>query len=180
MGYRSDVAYMVCFKNEEVDGVNLGRDMFYTFLAEAKSKTETAKCFLENIGWGLGYGFKVDEENMRISFSADNVKWYEGYEDVDCHDALVNMAGEYCDADETRVEGINSKLRKEKDEKYGHLSYEDMEKQGIPQPNYVNLVVGYSYVRLGEEDDDNDCRWSGWEEAIERCRMTRAIDFNDY
>jgi hypothetical protein len=169
MGYRSDVAYMVCFKN---------KDLFYTFLAEAKAKVETANCFLDESFKASG-GFVVDEERLRIEFNASNVKWYDGYTDVDCHNALVDMANEYCDAENERVENINSVLRMEYENKYGHMSYEDQEKQNIPRPSYECEAVGFSFVRIGEEDDDNDCRWSGWEEAIERCRLTRNIEFDD-
>ena len=178
MGYRSDVAYMVCFKDEEVDGVNKGKEMFYTFLAEAKSKTEIANCFLDVAqAWG---GFNVDEKNLRFEFCADSVKWYDGYSDVDCHNALVDLAREYVDADNERVDKVNSALRLEFEDKYGHLSYEDIEKQGIKRPNYIGEVVGYSYVRIGEEDTDTDCKWNGWEEALERCSMSRSINFDDH
>lgn len=178
MGYRSEVAYMVCFRDEEIDGVNKGKEMFYTFLAEAKSRTETANCFLEE---GKPFaGFVVDEKQLRFEFYADNVKWYDGYTDVDCHNNLVDLAREYVDTDYERVEKINGALRAEFEAKYGHLSYEDIEKQNISRPNYVGEVVGYSFVRIGEEDDDNECRWAGWEEAIERCRMTRTIEFDDH
>jgi hypothetical protein len=178
MGYRSEVAYMVCFRDEEIDGVNKGKEMFYTFLAEAKSKTETANCFLEE---GKPFaGFVVDKEKLRFEFYADNAKWYDGYTDVDCHNALVDLAREYVDADNERVEGINGRLRTEFVTKYGHMSYEDIEKQNIQRPNYIGEVVGYSFVRIGEEDSDNDCRWGGWEEAIERCSMSRSINFDDH
>ncbi len=169
---------MVCFRDEEIDGVNKGKEMFYTFLAEAKSRTETANCFLEE---GKPFaGFVVDEKRLRFEFYADNVKWYDGYTDVDCHNNLVDLAREYVDTDDERVEGINVKLRAEFEAKYGHLSYEDIEKQNIPRPNYVGQVVGYSFVRIGEEDTDNDCKWGGWEEAIERCSMSRSINFDDH
>lgn len=179
MGYRSDVAYMVCFKDEEIDGVNKGKEMFYTFLAEAKSKAEIANCFLDEDKPFAG-GFNVDEEKLRFEFYADNVKWYDGYTDVDCHNNLVDLAREYVDADNDRVDAVNSALRLEFEDKYGYLSYTEIEEQNIPRPNYIGEVVGYSFVRIGEEDTDADCRWNGWEEAIERCRMTRSIDFDDH
>lgn len=169
MGYRSDVAYIVCFKN---------KDLFYTFLAEAKAKTETAECFSDESFKATG-GFVVDEANLRIEFNASNVKWYDGYADVDCHNALVDMANEYCDAEIERVGQINNVLRTEFENKYGNMSYKEVEEQNIPRPNYEYEAIGFSYVRIGEEDDDNDSRWSGWEEAINRCRLTRSIEFDD-
>jgi len=87
MGYRSDVAYTIRFVSDD-DTKN--RQSFYTFLAEAKSKAAIAGCF--NAHWN---GVKVDEVRLRINFTADNVKWYEDYADVQCHEALINLANEW-------------------------------------------------------------------------------------
>ena len=92
MGYRSDVAYTIRFVSDD-DTKN--RQSFYTFLAEAKSKAATAACFTEETGqWSE---FVVDEKQFRINFYAEGVKWYESYEDVKCHEALVSLAKEWAD-----------------------------------------------------------------------------------
>jgi len=88
MGYRSDVAYTIRFVHE--DDTN-NKQSFYTFLAEAKSNAATAACFLEH-EWAE---FVVDEARYRINFAADDVKWYESYADVQCHEALLNLANEW-------------------------------------------------------------------------------------
>ena len=87
MGYRSDVAYTIRFVSDD-DTKN--RQSFYTFLAEAKSNAAIAGCF--NAHWN---GVEVDEVRLRINFTADNVKWYEDYADVQCHEALINLANEW-------------------------------------------------------------------------------------
>jgi hypothetical protein len=88
MGYRSDVAYTIRFVHE--DDTN-NKQSFYTFLAEAKVNAATAACFNE-LGWAE---FQIDEANFRINFACDDVKWYETYADVQCHEALINLAREW-------------------------------------------------------------------------------------
>ena len=102
MGYRSDVAYTIRFVSDH-DEKN--KQSFYTFLAEAKAKAATAPCFSES-SWGRGGddGFIVDEARCRINFSADDVKWYESYPDVACHDALIELAGEWVNDEDNKSE----------------------------------------------------------------------------
>jgi hypothetical protein len=88
MGYRSDVAYTIRFVHE--DDTN-NKQSFYTFLAEAKVNAATAACFNE-LGWAE---FQIDEARYRINFACDDVKWYETYADVQCHEALINLAREW-------------------------------------------------------------------------------------
>ena len=98
MGYRSVVAYTIRFIPvvKEHEGINLAvaeeraRGSFFTFLAEAKSKDTIAGAF------GDEY-LKVDEENLTINFFADNVKWYESYEEVQCHECLMGLSREWAE-----------------------------------------------------------------------------------
>jgi len=92
MGYRSDVAYTIRFVSDD-DTKN--RQSFYTFLAEAKSKAAIAGCFNAHWNGCDAHWVKVDEVRLRINFTADNVKWYEDYADVQCHEALINLANEW-------------------------------------------------------------------------------------
>ena len=93
MGYRSDVAYTIRFNSDHDEN---NKQSFFTFLAEAKARAATAACFLER-EW---VEFVVDEARFRINFAADGVKWYESYEDVKCHEALIDLASEWAsDAD---------------------------------------------------------------------------------
>ena len=84
MGYRSDVAYTIRFSGEDDTKV---KHSFYTFLAEAKANPETAGCFLDDEDH-----FQVVESAWTINFHAHDVKWYESYEDVQTHEALMKLA----------------------------------------------------------------------------------------
>jgi hypothetical protein len=98
MGYRSDVAYTIRFNSDHDEN---NKQSFFTFLAEAKAKAATAACFLER-EW---VEFVVDEARFRINFAVDGVKWYESYEDVKCHEALLDLAAEWAN-DEDNNSGI--------------------------------------------------------------------------
>ena len=87
MGYRSDVAYTIRFNSDD-DTVT--DHSFYTFLAEAKSKPEYALALDDK-------GIEIDEVRRRINFSASDVKWYEGYPDVDSHTKLLELAKDWID-----------------------------------------------------------------------------------
>ena len=106
MGYRSAVAYTIRFiPDENEKPLGKVRDSFYKFLAEAKAKTETQLCFDEdqamNVKEENGEGFYVNEQEMKIDFLAWHVKWYDGYPDVDCHEALLSLANEWCEDEAT-------------------------------------------------------------------------------
>ena len=96
MGYRSTVAYTIRFlpplKDEPERGITAEncRATFYTFLAEAKASEETAGALRDE-------DMKVDEENLAIHFFAEGVKWYESYEDVKCHESLIDLSKEWAD-----------------------------------------------------------------------------------
>lgn len=95
MGYRSTVAYTIRFI-PQVEPKEAGIDLeeakgaFFTFLAEAKSKVETAGAFKDE-------HLTVDEENLAIYFHADEVKWYETFEDVKCHECLMGLSREWAE-----------------------------------------------------------------------------------
>jgi hypothetical protein len=89
MGYRSDVAYTIRFTGDDDTKV---KQSFYTFLAEAKAKPETAPCFSEHEDY-----FKVVESALSINFYADDVKWYESFTDVQMHEALLALARSWVD-----------------------------------------------------------------------------------
>jgi hypothetical protein len=89
MGYRSEVAYTIRFTGDDDTKV---RQSFYTFLAEAKAKPDTAPCFSEHEDY-----FKVVESAWSINFYADDVKWYESFTDVQMHEALLALARSWVD-----------------------------------------------------------------------------------
>ncbi len=83
MGYRSDVAYTIRFVDDH-DANN--EQSFYTFLMEAKANPRCAIALAE---------VDIDYKRKRFSFTADSVKWYESYPDVDSHNALFEQAKEW-------------------------------------------------------------------------------------
>jgi len=103
MGYRSTVAYTIRFIPPREDDPKSGltaekaKASFYTFLAEAKSKEDTALCFSSD----ESEVFEVDEEKLQLRFFADYVKWYESYPDVACHEALIQLSRDWADDEDT-------------------------------------------------------------------------------
>jgi hypothetical protein len=96
MGYRSTVAYSIRFipRLSEIqttdDEIEKAKASFYTFLAEAKAGEDTAGAFGDE-------SMKINEDDLAIHFFADHVKWYETYEDVKCHEALMDLSKEWAD-----------------------------------------------------------------------------------
>jgi hypothetical protein len=96
MGYRSTVAYSIRFipRLSEIqttdDEIEKAKASFYTFLAEAKAGEDTAGAFIDE-------DLKVNEDNLAFYFYADHVKWYDTYEDVKCHEALLDLSREWAD-----------------------------------------------------------------------------------
>ena len=120
MGYRSTVAYTIRFtpilnQTESSTGrsptdeeLKDCKGSFYTFLAEAKVKHPT--CFSEE------FGVEVDEPNMAINFLAENVKWYEDYEDVKAHEALQDLSKAWVDMENKNIGGIFMRIGEEMDD----------------------------------------------------------------
>jgi len=80
MGYRSDVAYTIRFTDDH-DTNN--EQSFYTFLLEAKSNPKCQIALAE---------VDVNNKKQMITFTANDVKWYDSYPDVDSHNALFEQA----------------------------------------------------------------------------------------
>jgi len=148
MGYRSAVAYTIRFVTTEDDFKEQNRidakRSFYTFLAEAKANDETALCFDETEPVNVkdrGEGFYIDEENMRIDFLAWHVKWYSGYKDADCHEALFSLANDWAD-DNDYIGGVKVRIGEELD---------DNESDVIGTGDNEWLDIGRSIIRDGKE-----------------------------
>ena len=95
MGYRSTVAYTIRFivdGNEDDEAKTRGA--FYTFLAEAKVNDDTARAIADS------EYLTIDEKELTFNFFADDVKWYESYDDVKCHEALMDLSKEWADDSE--------------------------------------------------------------------------------
>jgi len=121
MPYTSDVAYTIRFIEQtsndsmilDYNEVKRCKESFYTFLAEAKSKAETRGCFdptnRHNIQDRHNQGFYLNEEKMTINFLVYGVKWHTGYQDVKCHEALVDLAQEWSN-DNDYIGGVFSRI----------------------------------------------------------------------
>lgn len=101
MGYRSEVGYVISF-NEDIEWTELatdedkkltGADIFNTFLTEAKSNEDTKLCFDEDES-----PLEIDKERLVLKFYVDDWKWYDDYDEVKCHERLLDLAEEYIDA----------------------------------------------------------------------------------
>jgi len=122
ISYRSTVAYTIRFTpfpspQEAEKGefpsdkdIELAKESFYTFLAEAKVKFSGAV---------NDDGMRVDEGNLALNFLAYDVKWYESYEDVQVHENLISLSKEWADEGETanpNIGGIFMRIGEEMDD----------------------------------------------------------------
>ena len=120
MGYRSDVAYTIRFK--DVGAMTL-------FITEAKAKgLEPAldECDIHQ---------DKQSDKYHINFFAEGVKWYDTYPTVQAHQALIELARDWCEGD-----------RHEHTRQTGDTSYMAGEE----------YKLGFVYVEVGEEV--NDCK----------------------
>jgi hypothetical protein len=167
MGYRSDVAYVITFKPTDN-----GKALFYIFLTEAKSREEMAFCFDD--------GLVVNDEKMIMSFQTQCVKWYSDFNDVKCHAKLLDLAEEYVAQESIRSEKANEEMREKFKAEYGKsvndMGFAEIEERGVKIPEWQDEDLGFSFVRIGENDDDSETRWGGWHDAIHRCQLSRVID----
>jgi hypothetical protein len=81
-----------------------------------------------------GGGLEVDYEMQMIKFRAEDVKWYDSYPDVDCHNAMIDIAEEYIAGDD-----INETTNERNNGDY----------------------MSYTFVRIGENSDDVETRSGG-------------------
>jgi hypothetical protein len=125
MGYRSDVAYTIRFKTEEA---------YRLFIAEAKVK-DLGKCFSNDDSfWDEA---ECDDDLWRINFSAQGVKWYDSYPDVDMHNKLIALAEEWIASD------LHNEI-----------------KDGGDGGGY-NARLGFIFTRVGEDSNDIDEKADG-------------------
>jgi hypothetical protein len=114
MGYRSTVAYTIRFiakhspDTDDIEEERKAKASFYTFIAEAKAKETTAGAFTDE-------DLKVDEEKLAIYFYAGDVKWYEDYPDVACHECLMGLAREWADENDC-IGGAFARIGEELDD----------------------------------------------------------------
>ncbi len=127
MGYRSEVAYTIRFKDEA---------SYRLFIAEAKSKPETAGCFKSDEA--SVDECECDDARWAINFYADQVKWYPSYPEVAMHEALIAQAREWDEGDT-------------------HVAI----KEGDVEINLIEHRLGYIFLRIGEESNDIEEQYGG-------------------
>jgi hypothetical protein len=105
MGYRSDVGYKIKFHDKETMAV---------FLAEAKAKEEYKEALedLKNKTTGRE-GLEIDEDRLHIVYYTTSTKWYDEYSEVQSHEALIDLAREYHEAGESKVEYAFARIGEE-------------------------------------------------------------------
>jgi hypothetical protein len=124
MGYRSEVAYVIRFKDKAM------RELFVN-LQRAKADKHINEALSE----------LVEVEDCLLGYHADWVKWYDGYEGVKAHETLMSDSIDMFNQDED--------------------------------------IVGWRFVRLGEESDDNVQEENGnSDELYEYVDWTKAMSLS--
>ena len=103
MGYRSDVAYKIKFFDKETMAV---------FLAEAKSKEEYKEA-IEDIKGDRRNGLEINEDGLYISYYMSDAKWYDEYSYVQAHTDLVDLARQYHEDGNSKVEYAFARIGEE-------------------------------------------------------------------
>ena len=129
MGYRSEVAYVIRFKDKAM------RELFVS-IQRAKADKHINEALNE----------LIEVEDNLLGYHADHVKWYDSYPEVKAHEALLREAVELFG-----------------DENPDCANYDDQ--------------AGYKFVRLGEEQEDNEDEEEGnSEELYEYVDWYRAVN----
>jgi hypothetical protein len=118
---------------------------YHLFVLEAKAKPEVAGALGE---------CDLDDKRFRIDFEAENIKWYESYPHVQMHEKLIDQAESWCE-DDTHIE----------------VSPDTPEKLLFEGKDYR---LGFVFVRVGEDDGDNERR-DGGNSAYDWLHITRQI-----
>ena len=127
MGYRSEVAYRIVFDDVEV---------MKLFLAEARVKPETEQVF-KDLEAGGHDTIDIYEQDKEINFHVHGWKWYDEYDIVQAHLALLDLAREY---NERQIE-VDGGVDEQGNEIEKHREAND---------------IKYAFARIGEEMEDND------------------------
>lgn len=80
MGYRSEVAYRIAFR----DKATINEFIAKVMVLGGFERKALEECLIEE-----------DGDHWYVNFYASDVKWYDGYTDVDGHTKLYNLAVEW-------------------------------------------------------------------------------------
>ena len=105
MGYRSEVAYQIVFKDRETTNKFIARIM----MLGGYERKALEECQIEVLDNG--------REECFINFYASDVKWYDDYPEVKAHEALFNKAEER-DSEGIEVDGAYCRIGEESDDNH--------------------------------------------------------------
>ena len=87
MGYRSEVGYLIMFKEQEV---------YNQFKVQYKLDDKFKLCWEDEENTNeYASTLRFNDEKCMVTFKATDVKWYDSYPDVRCHHDLLTLADEY-------------------------------------------------------------------------------------
>lgn len=115
-------------------------DVAYTirFTDEESYRLFIMEAKVKDLGGCFSDGAECDDERLRIDFSVNGLKWYDSFPEVMMHNALVALAGDWATSD-------------------SHRQIRD----GVEGEAEVSHRIGYVFVRVGEDDDDNETLYGG-------------------
>ena len=134
MGYRSEVTIIIQASEvrkvhkldeptQEIDSsLKINEEKWAMFLAEVAVKPKTELAWREissSINDDYGNTLELDKEKRRITMNFSDVKWYEGYENVDSHMALFHSVQPYEDYIDAVYLRIGENIEDSEEHNYG-------------------------------------------------------------
>ena len=138
MGYRSEVTIIIQANTENVNNhiqkeinhvqklgaLDTSEEKWAMFLAEVAVKPKTELAWREISSGINNYGHEVninfDKEKRRITINFSDIKWYEGYENVDSHMALFHSVQPYEDYIDAVYLRIGEDMEDAEEHNYGN------------------------------------------------------------
>ena len=134
MGYRSEVTIIIQASEvrkvhkldeptQEIDSsLKINEEKWAMFLAEVAVKPKTELAWREissGINDDYGNTLELDKEKRRITINFSDIKWYEGYENVDSHMALFHSVQPYEDYIDAVYLRIGENIEDSEEHNYG-------------------------------------------------------------
>ena len=136
MGYRSDVAYVINFKNREV------RDDFIALImAKGGKELEALKeCLIPEV--------TEEDSTAQINFFAGDVKWYRSFPDVSSHHNLMEFAvQQFKDDADYRFIAVGEDGQAEEEDSDGeYVPYDDLH-----TVSYIETPFEKEYEAVGDD-----------------------------
>jgi len=134
MGYRSEVTIIIQASEvrkvhkldeptQEIDSsLKINEEKWAMFLAEVAVKPKTELAWREissGINDDYGNTLELDKEKRRITMNFPDIKWYEGYKDVDSYMALFHSVQPYEDYIDAVYLRIGENIEDSEEHNYG-------------------------------------------------------------